>query len=118
MGFSLTTMAADLQTTDATPQSAGTFDVPDNTQVTLDLKVKAFAIDGTSKVFFHRATLKRASGGDCVLISTLQDTINDLLVLWSFSSTASGIQLQLSITGENGKTINWSLSGTIEFFTP
>lgn len=118
MGFSLTTMATDLQTTDNTPQSAGTFDVPDNTQVTLDLKVKAFATDGTSKVFFHRAALKRSSGGNCVLISTLQDLINDLLVGWTFTATASGTQVQLTITGENGKTINWSFSGTIEFFTP
>lgn len=117
MGLSIQSMAADLQTTDGTPQSAGTFLVPENTQVNLDVKVKAFAIDGTSKVFYHKGVLKRLTG-DCVLISTLQDLINDVLVLWSFSATAVGTELQLTIEGENGKTINWSLSGTIELFTP
>ena len=117
MGLTIQNMTADLQTTDGTPQSAGTFDVPDDTQVNLDLKVKAFATDGTSKVFYHKAVVKRQQA-NCSLISTLQDLINDLLVAWSFSATASGTQLQLTVQGENGKTINWSLSGTIEFFTP
>jgi hypothetical protein len=118
MGLTIQNMAADLQTSDNTPQSAGTFDVPEATQVTLDLKIKAFATDGTSKVFFHRGALKRVGANECSLISTLQDLINDLLVAWSFDAIASGNQLQLTVTGQNGKTINWSVSGTIEFFTP
>lgn len=118
MGLTLQNLSTDLQTTDGTPQSAGTFQVPENTQVNLDVKVKAFATDGTSKVFYHKGAIKRAGSQDCSLISTLQDLINDLLVGWTFQATASGAELQLTIQGENGKTINWSLSGTIEFFTP
>lgn len=117
MGFTIQTVTADLQTTDNTPQSAGAFEIAENTQVNLNLAVKAFATDGTSKVFFHKAVFKRQQG-DCSLINTLQDLINDLLVAWSFDASASGTQLQMTVTGQNGKTINWSLSGSIEFFTP
>ena len=123
MGATFTTLSNELQTFDGLPQPAGSFDIPPNSTAIVDITVVARALDGTSKVFFHKSLLNRVPSGEVQitsLINNSQNVINDVAAtFWSFEISANlQGQIQLTYTGATGVTIDWRHDGSISFFQP
>lgn len=118
MGASFTTLGNETQTTDATPTIVAGYDVPANTTAVIDITVVARALDGTSKVFFHKSSLSK--GIILQLVNNLQNTIGDVsTTLWAFNvSVNEQNQIQFTVTGAAGTVIDWRNDGTINFFQP
>lgn len=118
MSASFFVLGNEIQTTDASPSSMGSVDVPPNSTAVVDITITARALDGTSKVFFHKSMLN--NGNVLTLASNLQNIIGDTgTTSWAFDiSVNSQNQLQMTITGAAATTIDWRSDGVISFFKP
>lgn len=119
MGASFITLGSEIQTTDGASTDIGAFDAPPNSTTIVDITVIARALDGTSKVFFHKSTLDMGIQV-LTLVNNLQNTIGDTgATLWAFTvNVNSSNQVQLNATGAAGVTIDWRVEGNVTFFQP
>lgn len=121
MSASFLTLGNEIQTTDGIPQPSGAVDVPTNSTVVIDLTVVARALDGTSRTFFHKSMATKSGQLQVVsLINNLQSVIGDIATtLWSFSVGINPQnQIEFTIAGAAGVTIDWRTDGTVYFFQP
>ncbi len=110
LGAVLPTEQNVVQTTDATQTVLATVEVPDDTTLTLTVWVSAFRT-GTEEVagFQRRIVAKRFGGGGAALVDLPDEDFERLEnSAWDVDVDVSGNNVEVKVTGEAAKTINWT----------
>lgn len=121
------------QTTDATELTALTYTIPDDAVATFRLGVRAMELaSGDSAFMLFVGGFKRAGTGNATAITSVQGNLpvhvlaSDLFSLsidarddeaWDADIVLSGNDLQVKVTGEASKTIEWNLRLEIDQFS-
>lgn len=78
-----------------------------------NLFVKAQAEDGSSMNLIYQGAVKRLAGADALLVGAIQQVSNRRdagAANWVVQTTTDKESLKVSVTGENGVTIQWNCS--------
>jgi hypothetical protein len=100
-------------TTDATPLTLTSFELPPDSVGVLQVTVKG--LDGSNEAFSVRveSTFKRIGSGDVAEVGTTFYSIHKETSNWDISVVGSGSSILVIATGEAGKTIQWNVHDDI-----
>ena len=106
-------------TTDNVQTSGGSYAVPINNVVLVEMRVAAIAPDGTAAMWGIRGCIKRATGNLVAVGSVLQLFVpqkDAAAALWDVSFALNGDRVEVRVTGDAVKTVFWFIDSVFKGF--
>jgi hypothetical protein len=116
-----TSLGARVRTTGTVPGELYRLTLPLQTGASLDGRLLAVdAVSGAVRKIVFTATFKRLNAGALLVgaITQLASHADTAATSWTIAVSVSGNDLVVTVTGAASRTIDWLLTGSVDFFGP